>query len=435
MNASLPALLGLALWTANASAAEKNWPQWRGPNGDGTAPGETAPTAWSDSKNLKWKLPLPGAGASSPVVWGDHLFLTCYSGYGVGGPSGDPRKLLRHVLCISAKTGKILWHKKIAPTAEEDRYGGMGVPEHGYATSTPATDGKSVFVFLGKTGVLAFDFKGNELWRAKTGTTSSRKRWGSATSPVLHDGLLLLNTLQEGGALIALHTATGKQAWRWGPNAIAKYQDSYGTPALIKARTGTEMILAVDGEVWSLNPAKGSFNWYAFTDVGGSNVSPSVIAANETVFAFGGYPRQSGIALQLGGKEDVSESKKLWTSTRSPYVASPVHCKGHLYWMDRSGYAVCLDAKTGREVYRERLQSTRGVPKFYASSIVADGKIISVSRNAGAFVLEAKPKFNQLAQNFFNDRSVFNASPAISRGCLYLRSDTHLYCISNQRQE
>jgi hypothetical protein len=139
-------------------------------------------------------------------------------------------------------------------------------------------------------------------------------------------------------------------------------------------------------------------------------------------------PRQSGIALKLGGKDDVSESKKLWTSTRAPYVASPVHHAGHLYWMDRSGYAVCIDAKTGKEVYRERLQSTRGIPKFYASPILVDGKIISVSRNAGAFVVEAKPKFKQLAQNnFATDRSVFNASPAISNGRLFLRSDTHLY--------
>ena len=431
MKSLRPALLGLGLaLAATTPAADKNWPQWRGPNGDGTAPGETAPVTWSDTKNLKWKIPLPGAGASSPVVWGDRLFLTCYSGYGVGGGGGDPRKLLRHVLCISAKTGDILWHKKIEPTAEEDRYGGMGVPEHGYATSTPATDGKSVYVFLGKTGVLAFDIKGKELWRAKTGTQSSRKRWGSATSPVLHGDLILLNTLQEGSALVALHKATGKQAWRWGPKTIAGYQDSYGTPALVKTQSGTEMILAVDGEVWSLNPAKGTFNWYAFTDVRGSNVSPSVIAAGGTIFAFGGYPRQSGIALKLGGKDDVSESKKLWTSTRAPYVASPVHHAGHLYWMDRSGYAVCIDAKTGKEVYRERLQSTRGVPKFYASPILVDGKIISVSRNAGAFVVEAKPKFNQLAQNnFTQDRSVFNASPAVSHGRLYLRSDTHLYCV------
>ncbi|MBC8324786.1 MAG: PQQ-binding-like beta-propeller repeat protein [Verrucomicrobia subdivision 3 bacterium] len=435
MKSLRPALLGLALASTAlaAPAADKNWPQWRGPNGDGTAPGESAPLTWSDSKNLKWKLPLPGAGASSPVVWGDHLFLTCYSGYGVGGgdnSGNDPRELLRHVLCISAKTGDILWHKKIKPTAEEDRYGGMGVPEHGYATSTPATDGKSIFVFLGKTGVLAFDMKGNELWRVKTGTQSSRKRWGSASSPVLHGNLLLLNTLQEGGALVALHTATGKQAWRWGPKIIAGYQDSYGTPALIKTKSGTQMILAVDSEVWSLNPAKGTFNWYAFTNVGGSNVSPSVIAAGGAVFAFGGYPRQSGVALQLGGQDDVSNSKTLWTSTRAPYVASPVHHADHIYWMDRSGYAVCLNAKTGKEVYRERLQSTRGVPKFYASPILVDGKLISVSRNAGAFVVEAKPKFNQLAQNSFtSDRTVFNASPAISDGRLYLRSDSHLYCV------
>ena len=134
--------------------------------------------------------------------------------------------------------------------------------------------------------------------------------------------------------------------------------------------------------------------------------------------------------MRAGGKDDVSKTHLDWASSRSPYVPSPVHHAGHLYWMDRSGYAICLSAKTGKEVFRERLKSTGRAAQFYASPVLVDGKVISVSRNAGAFVIEAKPKFNQLTQNIFaSDRSVFNASPAIANGRIFLRSDTHLYCV------
>lgn len=136
------------------------------------------------------------------------------------------------------------------------------------------------------------------------------------------------------------------------------------------------------------------------------------------------------MALRAGGKDDVSKTHIDWTSSRSPYIPSPVHHAGHIYWMDRAGYAICLNAKTGKEVYRERLESTGRAPQFYASPVLVDGKIISVSRNAGAFVIEAKPKFKQLAQNVIaTDRTVFNGSPAVSRGRLFFRSDTHLYCV------
>ena len=133
-------------------AAEKaaNWPQWRGPNGDGSAPDEKTTTTWSETKNLKWKLKLPGYGASSPIVWNDRVYLTCYSGYGAGRRSGNPSSLMRHLVCVDAKTGKSVWQKQLKPTKSEDRYSGLGVPEHGYATSTPATDGKAIYVFFGQ---------------------------------------------------------------------------------------------------------------------------------------------------------------------------------------------------------------------------------------------------------------------------------------------
>ena len=131
-----------------ANSATLNWPQWRGPNGDGIASGERVPTEWSDTKNLKWKLKLPGAGASSPSIWGEQIFLTCYSGYGVSGPGGDLRKLMRHVVCVNTPRVEIQLKKHIKPQGEAERYGCLGVPQHGYATATPATDGKSVFISI-----------------------------------------------------------------------------------------------------------------------------------------------------------------------------------------------------------------------------------------------------------------------------------------------
>ena len=430
-------LLLIALLAAlNTSAAQKisNWPQWRGPNGDGTTLADKAPTTWSETKNLKWKLKLPGYGASSPIVWNERIYLTCYTGYGAGSRGGSPANMMRHLICVDAKTGKSVWKKDLKPTKSEDYYSGMGVPEHGYATSTPATDGKAIYVFLAKSGMVAFDLKGKKLWQTSVGTNSSRKRWGSSSSPIIHGDLVFINALQEGNKIFALNKADGKIAWQWGPSAADSYQDTYGTPALVKAKDKTELVLAVPGEIWSFDTKKGDIAWYTYTNVGAGrgNVSPSTITGGDALYVFGGRPG-SGVAVKLGGKGEVKESSQLWTSRISPYVATPVYHEGHLYWMDRSGYAVCLDAKTGKETYRNRLQSSGRTPQFYASPVVVDGKIISVSRNAGAFVLEAKPKFKQLAQNIFeSDRSVFNASPAISNNRLFLRSDTHLYCVAGE---
>ena len=430
-------LFPLIAATFTLAAAEKpaNWPQWRGPNGDGSAPNEKAPITWSETKNLKWKLKLPGYGASSPIVWNDRVYLTCYSGYGTGRRGRSPSSLMRHLVCVDAKTGKSIWQKELKPTKSEDNYSGMGVPEHGYATSTPATDGNAIYVFLAKSGMAAFDLEGKIIWQTSVGSYSSRKRWGSSSSPIIHGDLVYINALQEGHKIYALNKSNGKIAWQWGPSAADSYQDTYGTPTLVKAKDKTELVLAVPGEIWSLDTKKGDITWYAYTNVGagrGGNVSPSAITGGGALYAFGGRP-QSGAAVKLGGKGEVKESDQLWTSRNSPYVASPVYHVGHLYWMDRSGYAVCLNAKTGKETYRERLQSTGRAPQFYASPVVVEGKIISVSRNAGTFVLEAKPKFNQLAQNTFrSDSSVFNASPAVSSGRLFLRSDTHLYCVADK---
>ena len=175
---------------------------------------------------------------------------------------------MRHVVCVDTKTGKIQWQKDIKAQGNEDQYGGMGVPEHGYATATPATDGKAVYVYLGKTGLIAFDLNGRELWRAATGINSSRKRWGASASPVLYEGKVFLNDLLRGHQMLALNKTNGKVAWKWSPSDIGGYQDSYATPTLVRSGNRTDLVLAVSREIWAFDPEKGGINWYAYTNVG-----------------------------------------------------------------------------------------------------------------------------------------------------------------------
>ena len=151
-------------------AIAADWPRFRGPNGSAVSEETGLPLTWSDTENIAWKAELPGPGSSSPIVSGDRVFVTCYSGYGVErSSSGDQEKLKRHLVCLSLRNGKVLWQKSVPATLPEDRYGGQ-LSEHGYATHTPAADGQRVFVFFGKSGVLAFDWEGNQLWQTSVGT-------------------------------------------------------------------------------------------------------------------------------------------------------------------------------------------------------------------------------------------------------------------------
>ena len=172
-----------ALFIIAGLASAADWPRFRGPNGTGIARDAKPPTTWSDTKNLKWKTALPGAGASSPIVWGERVFVTCYS--------GDVPKLQRHLVCVNRRDGRILWSKTVAATQSEDEMGGR-IGEHGYASHTPVTDGERVYVFFGKSGVFAFDFNGTQLWQAGVGTASNEKHWGSASSLILYKNLVIV---------------------------------------------------------------------------------------------------------------------------------------------------------------------------------------------------------------------------------------------------
>lgn len=399
-----------------------------------TSDDKNVPTTWSESQNLKWKLELPGRGSSSPIVFGDRVFVTCYSGYGMDSRNpGSMRNLKRHLLCIDRKSGKTTWTQTIPAVVPEDDYRGS-ICEHGYASSTPVTDGKSVFVLFGKTGVLAFDVTGKKLWQVNVGKQSSNRRWGSAASPILYKNTVIVNAAEEGRAIFAFDKATGKQVWKASARSFAL---SYGTPALVAAGGKTALVIGVPGEVWGLNPDTGKLRWYAETAIGG-NVSPSTTSSGGVVYITGGYPQLGSAAIRAGGgadgKKDITKTHTLWSTRDASYVATPLLHAGRLTWLSDRGTVYCLDAATGKRIYSQRLANTvggRGSGRIcYASPVLIGGKIYIVSRAGGTYVLDAGVKFKQIALNrFASDKSDFNATPAISNGQMFIRSNRFLYCV------
>jgi outer membrane protein assembly factor BamB len=413
----------------SVSWATDQWPRFRGPDGSATSDETGLPTTWSDSENIAWKTAMPGPGTSSPIVSGDRVYLTCYSGYGVD-PSkpGEQEKLTRHLVCVNLADGKILWQSPVPATLPEDPYQGQ-INQHGYASSTPATDGERVFVFFGKSGVLAFDRDGKQLWQTSVGTGSAIMGWGTAASPVLYGDLVIVNANAESESIVALDKATGRQVWK---TEAQGYSGSWSTPLLVDLPGGKQdLVVFLPGEVWGMDPKDGSLLWFCSGVQGSATSSP--VAKDGVIYIVGGGPQGRGsTAIRAGGSGDVSKSHVVWKQSASSYVPSPVVTGGHLYWVDDRGIASCLKADTGEEVYRERLSDARNV---YASAVAADGKLYVPTRRNGTFVLAAAPEFKVLAHNRFeSDTTDFNASPAVVNGSLLLRSNQALYCIRAQNQ-
>jgi len=413
----------LALILLGLPAGAEDWPQFRGPGGLGIARDKDLPTTWSATENVAWKTELPGPGASSPIVVGSKIFVTCYSGYGLPGQEpGDLKKLQRHLLCLDRASGKVLWKRDVPAAMPEEAYAGDFLPLHGYASSTPASDGERVYVFFGKTGVFAFDLEGKQLWRASAGEGSHD--WGVATSPVLTKDLVIVNASVESKSLVALNKKDGKVVWTAGGMA-----SSWNTPLLADMGGRQELVVSVHGHVRAFDPQTGKELWSC--EGVQDYVCPSVIAHQGVVYVMGGRSN-TVLAIRGGGKGDVSKTHVLWKQNRGSNVSSPVYHDGHLYWTSESrGIAYCVDAAKGKVVYEERLEPASD--RIYASPTLADGKLYIVSRTHGAYVLQARPQFKLLAHNTLGDSSVFNASPVVSDGQLLLRSDRYLYCIGKKR--
>ncbi|HVX15323.1 MAG TPA: PQQ-binding-like beta-propeller repeat protein [Pirellulales bacterium] len=415
-----------------ARAVADDWPGFRGPHGLAVSPDTGLPVTWSDEQNIAWKRELPGPGSSSPIVVGKLVFLTCYSGYGLDKTSpGDQTKLERNLVCVDVSTGRILWQKSVAAALPEDSYGGM-LADHGYASHTAATDGERVYAFFGKSGVVAFDLDGNQLWQQKVGTRSDRMRFGSGASLCVYKNLVIVNASIEGQAIYAFDGPTGRQVWKTDAEG---YGGSYSTPVVVDVGKKAEIVVNMPDEIWGLDPQDGGLFWYSSSLRGASNTT--VVARDGIVFALAGGPGGSGaVAIRAGGQGDVTQSRQLWKKSIGSYVPSPVVLGEYLYWVDDKGIAYCVNASSGEQVYRERLAGLGGGGRrgassaVYASVVAADGKLYAVSRHNGTFVLAQGPKFELLAHNEFeSDPSDFNASPAVVQGRLLLRSDRALYCV------
>ena len=433
------AVVVLPVLVATAVAQAPEWPGFRGPHRDGTAPGAKPPLKWSDSDNLTWKAELPGPGASSPIVVGDRIYVTCYSGYGVGDDFGEPKMLMRHLVCVRRSDGKILVDREVPGPRNKDARG-VQLNEHGFASPTPVTDGKVIYAYFGNTGVVAFDLEGQVLWESSLGTVPADAptptnqivrdgeaislRWGSAASPLLYEGLVIVNASEQSDSIRALDASNGDLVWqRHSPNL----QGSAISPILVGRGDERVLVIGLAGEVWGLSPVTGGLLWRVETETRGG-MSPSPVADEQRVYTFGGAGKS--FALRFAGNDGEEASSRVAWQGVNIGVPSPILWDGRLFLIDESGKAVCLKAESGEVVFRERLDGRTG--KIYASPVLADDRLYVVSQKRGTFIYSADGKFELMANNqIASDDSKFNASPVMVGNQLFLRSNKYLYCFTD----
>jgi len=430
-----------------AATPAADWSRFRGPNGGGVSGDEASvPVSWSDTENLKWKTKLPGPGGSSPIVVGQRIFVTCWSGYGVEGRNpGDLKNLKRHLVCLDRTTGEIKWDKTVDPVLPEDEFRGM-FAENGYASHTPVSDGERVYAFFGKSGMLAFDNDGKQLWQTKVGSDLDQRGWGSASSPILYKDLVIVTATVENHSLVALNKETGEKVWE---QEAEGFGSTWGTPVLVDLPDGrTDLVIGVPYEIWGLDPATGKLLWYS-DGVQSNSMCSSVVAHDGVVYAAESGPGGGGtIAVRAGGKGDVTKTHVLWTGRDRARIGTPLIHHDHLFWVNNKT-ANCIRTEDGKSVFQNRLSSSSGDGdgerersrgrrsgrgygggQDYSSPVYADGKIFYAARSGDIFVMNAGPEFKLLATNRFADGGEFVSSPAISNGDLLIRSSTHLYCVS-----
>lgn len=431
------ALLFISSLTTAGSAA--NWPQWRGPDGSGISTEKNLPATWTPTTNIKWKAAIPGRGHSSPIVWGNRVFVTtAVEGDVVPGAKavkhmagdkeflhpdsvGADKKHQFKVIALNRESGKIVWEALAwEGTPYDNRH-----RKSSYAASTPATDGKMVYAFFGTEGLYAYDFNGKLAWKAQLGKLGT-VGMGTGTSPILFNDVVIVQCDEDNGEasfIVALDKKTGKEVWR----TPRKVQVSWSTPLLVKTATRSELITSGTETVVSYDPATGKELWHHKGVE--SNAIPSPVANNEMVYLVAGFPAKIAMAIKLGGSGDLTGTPNVpWKYAKgTAYVPSPILYGDYLYLTTDRGILTCIDAKTGEVKYeggRIPIPAT-----FTASPVAFEGKILMTSEDGDTFIVKAGPKHEVLATNSVGE-PVY-ASPAIADGRIFIRGEKNLYCIGS----
>jgi outer membrane protein assembly factor BamB len=432
-------IVSLTVAVDSALAQTSNWAQWRGKEGSGISAETNLPVEWSDKKNLKWKTAIAGRGHSSPIVWGNRVFLTT----SIEGAVIPGAAAVRHVhkgeeyihpdsvgadhsytlmlLCLDAVSGKILWQK----TAYEGRVHDNRHRKNTYASTTPVTDGKYVYFSFEAEGLYCYDFNGRQVWKTNLGKIA-KGGMGPGTSPVLYENLLILQCDQEygeGSFIAAVNKTNGKEVWR----VARTHRRSWATPLLIRGAARAELVTSGAESVIAYDPASGKELWRAPGVV--SNPIPSPVTGHGLVFVSAGSQAKRAYAIRLGANGDLTNTPNVvWSYDKgTAYTPSPILYGEFLYLMTDAGLITCIEPKTGTVIYQTRMP----VPaKFTASPVAFEGKILLVSEDGDSFVLKAGQtpevlKVNSLGEPIY-------ASPAISGGRIFLRGEKHLYCIMKE---
>ena len=408
--------LAVALLLASfGSLHAENWPGWRGPRGDGTSAEKGLPTTWGPKENVRWKVKLPSPGNSSPIVWGDCVFLT---------QSIDKAGTERAVLCFDRKDGKELWRKAVPFAGQE--------PTHGtnpYCSATPVTDGERVIASHGSAGLVCYDFAGKELWRRDLGEFIHI--WGNAASPILHGDHVILNCGPgERTSLRAFDKKTGKDVWEVAVpggkrgESQTDWVGSWSTPRVLAVNGKDQLLMSWPEAVKGHDPATGKELWACrgLTKL----VYTSPLVTPDVVVAMSGYGG-SALAVKTGGSGDVTDTHRLWHHPKNnpQRIGSGVIVGEHLYMANAGpGTVQCFDLKTGKEVWDKETIGTA----HWGSLVLIDGKLYGTDQTGDTYVFAAKPKFELLARNRLGEHT--DASLAVSDGDIFVRTHQHLWCIA-----
>ena len=414
-----------------------HWPQWRGADGQGISRESGLPDRWSETENVQWKTPIAGRGHSSPIVWGERVFLTTAvegdvvprakavvhmdEGKEFLHPAsvGADRRHEYKVIALDAGTGRVVWERTAwEGTPYDNRH-----KKSSFASPTPATDGRRVYAFFGNEGLYAYDFDGKLAWKVDLGKTPTLGM-GTGTSPILHGRLVIVQCDEDGGAgsfIAGFDAETGREVWRT-PRQV---QVSWSTPLIVRAGGRAELVTSGNEAIVAYDPETGLELWRCKGVA--SNAIPSPVAADDLIVVSAGYPEKVAFAIRAGGSGDVSGSARiLWRYAKgTAYVPSPILYGDYVYLMTDKGLLTCLDARTGEVKYeggRVPVPAT-----FTASPVAFDGKLLLLSEDGDGFLVKAGPVHELLGTSSLKE-PVY-ASPALAGGRLYVRGETHLYCI------